>query len=227
MCKRRLRVWHPTIEDIQVLADPTIEGTIHWFGGKKHGHLIAADLPARTHDLNYDRILPREERHKAALRLMSWCTFRMPPELGALLTAPSDRCAIPSTTDEDLVLLASRHQNAHGLKAWLIGQLHCWVEEQHLNDYQGVVGTFLMDLALPIIIFLLDSFLPQLNPTERCVNTLDIMAAPVHYAAQLMTFTPLREDPDFAYYAFTNTGGNVMVMTAKYADQCANYLDYV
>ena len=84
-----------------------------------------------------------------------------------------------------------------------------------------------MDLALPIIIYLLDYFLPQLNPTERCINTLDIMAAPVHYGPQLMTFTPLREDPDFAYYAFTNTGGNVMVMAPKYADQCTNYVDYV
>ena len=31
-----------------------------------------------------------------------------------------------------------------------------------------------------------------------------------------MTFTFLREDVDFVYYAFTNTGGNVMViMTAN------------
>ena len=84
-----------------------------------------------------------------------------------------------------------------------------------------------MDLALPIIICLLGYFWPQLNPTERCINTLDIMAAPVNYDPQLMTFTPRREDPDFAYYALTNTGGNVMVMAPKYADQCTNYVDYV
>ena len=60
----------------------------------------------------------------------------------------------------------------------------------NLRDYQGVVGTFLMDLALPIVIYLLDYFLPQLNPTERCINTLDIMAAPVRYAPQLMTLPP-------------------------------------
>ena len=98
---------------------------------------------------------------------------------------------------------------------------------QHLRDYQGVVGSFLMDLALPITIYLLDYFLPQLNPTERCIDTLDVMAAPIHYSPQLMTFTFLREDVDFVYYAFTNVGGNVMVMTPGYADQCSNYLDYV
>ena len=115
------------------------------------------------------------------------------------------------------------------LKAWLIGQLRCWVGNHHLRDYQGVVGSFLMDLALPITIYLLDYFLPQLNPTERCIDTLDVMAAPIHYSPQLMTFTFLREDADFAYYAyaFTNMGGNVMVMTPSYADQCSNYLDYV
>ena len=42
-----------------------------------------------------------------------------------------------------------------------------------------------------------------------------------------MTFTFLREDVDFVYYAFTNVGGNVMVMTPGYADQRSNYLDYV
>ena len=42
-----------------------------------------------------------------------------------------------------------------------------------------------------------------------------------------MTFTFLRQDVDFTYYAFTNQGGNVMVMTPGYADQCNNYLDYV
>ena len=97
----------------------------------------------------------------------------------------------------------------------------------HLRDYQGIVGSFLMDLALPITIYLLDYFLPQLNPTERCIDTLDVMAAPIHYSPQLMTFTFLREDADFAYYAFTNMGCNVMVMTPGYADQCSKYLDYV
>ena len=114
-----------------------------------------------------------------------------------------------------------------GLKAWLIGQLHCWVGQQELRNYQGVVGSFLMDLALPITIYLLDYFLPQLNPTEWCIDTLDVMAAPIHYSPQLMTFALLREDVDFVYYAFTNTGGNVMVMTPGYADQCNNYLDYI
>ena len=75
-------------------------------------------------------------------------------------------------------------------------QLHCWVGQQHLRDHQGVVGSFLMDLALPTI-YLLEYFLPQLTPTERCVDTLDVMAAPMHYSPQPMTFTFLREDVDF------------------------------
>ena len=173
----------------------------------------------------------KEERNKAALRLMSWCTVRMPNPLRELLAALGAACALPATTDIDLVLLASRHgvmvETVGGLKAWLIGQLHCWLGQQELRNYQGVVGSFFMDLALPITIYLLDYFLPQLNPTERCIDTLDVMAAPIHYGPQLMTFTLLREDVDFVYYAFTNTGGNVMVMTPGYADQCSNYLDYV
>ena len=137
----------------------------------------------------------------------------------------------PQNGGHGLGVTASRHgapvTTAGELKSWLIGQLNCWVGNHHLRDYQGVVGNFLMDLALPITIYLLDYFLPQLNPTERCIDTLDIMAAPVHYGPQLMTFTFMREDPDFAYYAFTNTGGNVMVMTPRYADQRNNYVDYV
>ena len=162
---------------------------------------------------------------------MSWCTFRMPNSLRRLLAALGAACALPDTTDIDLVLLASHHgvtaETVGGLKAWLIGQLHCWVGQQELRNYQGVVGSFLMDLALPITIYLLDYFLPQLNPTEWCIDTLDVMAAPIHYSPQLMTFALLWKDVDFVYYAFTNTGGNVMVMTPGYADQSNNYLDYI
>ena len=240
--KDELCVWHPRAEDLATLGQngiqvTNIEGAIHWFGGKKHnyGHFTVADLPTGTHDihslLNHDGVLPKDERNKAALRLMSWCTFRMPNPLRELLARLGDACAQPDTEDGDLVLLASRHgamvETVGDLKAWLTGQLHCWVGQQHLQNYQGVVGSFLMDLALPITIYLLDYFLPQLAPTEHCVDTLDVMAAPVRYSPQPMTFTLLREDVDFVYYAFTNQGGNVMVMTPGYADQCNNYLDYV
>ena len=123
------------------------------------------------------------------------------------------------------------------------------MRQQELRNYQGVVGSFLMDLVFPMQRpghtgrkalatkkdgpglsdhhSLLDYFLPQLNPTERSFDILDVMAAPIHYGPQLMTFTLLREDVDFVYYAFTNTGGNVMVMTPGYADQCNNCLEYV
>ena len=156
--KDELCVWHPQSEDIQDLEQNGIqvvyiEGAIHWLGGKKHnyGHLTATDLPAGTHDiyslLNYEGVLPREERHKAALRLMSWCTFRMPSPLRELLAALSAACARPSTEDMDLVLLASRHeapaQNPGELKAWLIGQLNCWVGNHHLRDLSGSCGHLL------------------------------------------------------------------------------------
>ena len=86
--KDELCVWHPRSEDIEVLGQNGIEvvyieGTIHWLGGKKHnyGHFTVAKLPAGTHDihslLNNKGVLPKDERNKAALRLMSWCTFRM------------------------------------------------------------------------------------------------------------------------------------------------------
>ena len=79
--KDELCVWHPRSEDIQNLEQNGIqvvyiEGAIHWLGGKKHnyGHLTVAELPTGTHDiyslLNYEGVLPRDERHKAAMRLV-------------------------------------------------------------------------------------------------------------------------------------------------------------
>ena len=115
--QRRLCVWHPRSEDIEVLGQNGIkvvyiEGTIHWLRGKQHnyGHLTVA---TGTHDiqspLNNAEVLPKEERNKVALRLMSWCTFRMSNPLRELLAALGAACALPTTTDIDLVLLASRH----------------------------------------------------------------------------------------------------------------------
>ena len=68
---------------------------------------------------------------------------------------------------------------------------------------------------------------PLVHYVQHCVDTLDVMAAPIRYSPQPMTFTLLREDVDFVCFAFTNQGGNVMVMTPGHADQCNNYLDYV
>ena len=138
--KDELCVWHPRAEDIDILGQngiqvTYIEGAIQWLGGKKHnyGHFTVADLPTGTHDihslLNHDGVLPKDERNKAALRLMSWCTFRMPNPLRDLLARLGDACAQPDTEDSDLVLLASRHgamvETVGDLKAWLTGQLHC------------------------------------------------------------------------------------------------------
>ena len=108
--KDELCVWHPRAENIDILA--------------------VADLPTGTHDihslLNHDGVLPKDERNKAALRLMSWCTFRMPNPLRDLLARLGDACAQPDTEDGDLVLLASRHgamvETVGDLKAWLTGQ---------------------------------------------------------------------------------------------------------
>ena len=96
--KDELCVWHPRSEDMDALGlngieVVYIEGTTHWLGGKKHnyGHLTVAELPPGTHDihslLNNEGVLPKAERNKAALRLMSWCTFRMPNSLRRLLAA--------------------------------------------------------------------------------------------------------------------------------------------
>ena len=97
--------------------------------------------------LNYDGVLPKDERNKAALHLMSWCTFRMSNLLRELLARLGDACAQSDTEDRDLVLLASRHgamvETAGELKAWLTGQLHCWVGQHYLQNYQGVVFFFL------------------------------------------------------------------------------------
>ena len=157
--------------------------------------------------------------------LMSWCTYGMPNALKELLARLGDACAQPDTEDGDLVLLASRPgamvETVGDLKAWLTGQLHCWVGQQHLRNYQGVVGSSLMDLALPITICLLDYFLPQLAPTEHCVDTLDVMAAPIRCSRKPMTFTLLQEDVDFVCYAFTNQSRGLISVIRPTTAYCA------
>ena len=145
--KDELCVWHPRAEDLATLGQngiqvTYIEGAIHWFGGKKHnyGHFTVADLPTGTHDiyslLNHDGVLPKNERNKAALRLMSWCTFRMPNPLRELLARLGDACAQPDTEDGDLVLLASRH-GAMGPGSLACGTRACRNKEVLYIVYQG------------------------------------------------------------------------------------------
>ena len=86
-----------------------------------------------------------------------------------------------------------------------------------------------MDLPLPRIIYMLDYYLPQLQPWDKgsLLRELSTMAAPIHFCPQKMYMYFQRKDDEFCYYSFVNEGGNPFVMTPTNARQCFHTIDYV
>lgn len=235
-------MWHPSSEDIAALSEKAIRvvylyGTQPWMGPRKHnyGHLVRSELAPGHYSikdvLNVNGVLPQEERRKAAMRLMSWCTFRMPPAYREVLQALSELTSLPNTQDIDLVAKAGELQfmveDTLGLKRTLIGALSWRLQSHELREYRGAITEFLVELPLPIIIYLLDYFLPQLNPTETCVDSLDYFAAPIHYGPRTMVMKYQRHDADFAYYNFENHGYSPMIMTPSFAEKRTDVVNYI
>ena len=124
----KLCVWRPTKEEVAQLNDHDIEVT-----------LISG-------------VVPLFEKQKAPLRLMSWCTYRMPDLSKYLLQTLNARCGEPTTTDDLLVSITVGPplcDTVPALKEWLLQQLLCQVDGRVLPNYCGVLGEFLMDLPLP------------------------------------------------------------------------------
>ena len=238
-----LCIWRPTEEDVTQLNDHGIEvalisGNALWMGKRNHsyGHFVFSGLGPGMFSiakiLNVPGVVPLFEKQKAPLRLMSWCTYRMPDSSKYLLQALSARCGEPTTTDDQLVSIAHSGlphvDTVLALKEWLLQQLLCQVDGKVLPNYCGVLGEFLMDLPLPRIIYMLDYYLPQLQPWDKgSLRELSTMAAPIHFCPQKMYMYFQRKDDEFCYYSFVNEGGNPFVMTPTNARQCFHTTDYV
>ena len=238
-----LCVWRPTKEDLALLNDHGIEvtlisGNALWMGKRNHsyGHFVFSGLEPGTFSiskvLNVPGVVPLFEKQKAPLRLMSWCTYRMSESSKHLLQTLSARCGDPTTTEDQLVSIAQlglpRVNTVLALKEWLLQQLLCQVDGKVLPNCCGVLGEFLMDLPLPRIIYMLDYYLPQLQPWDKgSLHELSTMAAPIHYCPQKMYMYFQRQDDEFCHYSFVNEGGNPFVMTPTDAPKCFHTIDYV
>ena len=238
-----LCVWRPTKEDLALLNDHGIEvtlvsGNALWMGKRNHsyGHFVFSGLEPGTFSisklLNVPGVVPLFEKQKAPLRLMSWCTYRMSEPSKHLLQTLSARCGDPTTTEDQLVSIAQlglpRVNTVLALKEWLLQQLLRQVDGKVLPNYCGVLGEFLMDLPLPRIIYMLDYYLPQLQPWDKgSLHELSTMAAPIHYCPQKMYMYFQRQDDEFCHYSFVNEGGTPFVMTPTDAPQCFHTIDYV
>ena len=238
-----LCVWRPSEEDVAQLNDHGIDvtrvsGNALWMGKKNHsyGHLVFSGLGPGEFSiakiLNVPGVVPLYEKQKAPLRLMSWCTYRMPDSSKSLLQTLSARCGEPTTTDELLVSIAHsglpQVNTVLALKQWLLHQFLCQVDGRVLPNYCGVLGDFLLDLPLPRIIYMLDYYLPQLQPWDKgSLHELSTMAAPIHYCPQKMYMYFQRQDDEFCHYPFVNEGGTPFVMTPTDAPKCFHTIDYV
>ena len=238
-----LCVWRPSEEDVAQLQDHGIEVTLisghaNWMGKKNHsyGHLVFSSLTPGEFSidkiLNVPGVVPLYEKQKAPLRLMSWCTYCMSDSSKYLLQTLSARCGEPTTTDELLVSIAHsglpQVNTALALKDWLLHQLLCQVDGRVLPNYCGVLGDFLLDLPLPRIVYMLDYYLPQLQPWDKgSLHELSTMAAPIHYCPQKMYMHFQRQDDEFCHYSFVNEGGNPFVLTPTDAPKCYHTIDYV
>ena len=92
-------------------------------------------------------MVPLCEKQKAPLRLMSWCTYRMPEDSTELLQILSAHGGDRTTTDEKLLAVAQAGlpnvDTIPKLKQWLLTQLLCQVDGRVLPNYCGVLGEFL------------------------------------------------------------------------------------
>ena len=138
----------------------------------------------------------------------------------------------PTTTDD--ILLAFAHarlpeiDTVPKLKQWLLVQLLCQVDGRVLPNNCGVLGEFLLNLPLPRIIYMLDNYLPQLQPWDKGnLHELSTSAAPIHFRPQNMYIQFQRRDDEFCHYTFLNDGGAAFVMTPTNVKSCYHTMDYV
>ena len=183
----RLCVWTPSHQDMKMLQQRRfivtyITGWRAYLGSAQHNyaHWTRVTLPEGRCDLaNLERIpgvLPFEIYAQAPLRLISWCSFELTQAARRLLRDLAILCEDPRTTIQKLVdqiaLRNTQVQNEQDATQYLatLATVHIASRAQ-MPTYTTMVQHFLGTLQLPIAIYMLDYYLPMLNPNEGCNET--------------------------------------------------------
>ena len=182
VCDDKLCVWAPVQSDMQELESRGIyvtylEGSFHWLGKTCHnyGHLNAVQLEYGPHEvknlLDIPGFVPTCEKQRVPLRLMSWCTYSVPDNLRQTLYRLSTLCVHHTTTPAVLLAEANRiglnAENEDQVKQHLIRSLICHANGRELINYHGVVGRFLRELPLAMVVYMLDYYFPQILPHDK------------------------------------------------------------
>ena len=176
-----------------------LEGSLPWLGKACHnyGHLNAVQPQYGPNEvstlLDVPNFVPVFEKQRAPLRLMSWCTYSVTDEIRQTLYRLSTLCASHTTTTEMLLDTASRTglqaQITDQVKRQLAQALICKANGRILRNYHGVVGDFLMSLSLPMVVYMIDYYLPQILPHDKgTAEDIGILAAPIHMSEEMMSF---------------------------------------
>ena len=178
----RLCVWTPSNQDMKMLQQRRfivtyITGWRAYLGSAQHNyaHWTRVALPEGRCDLtNLERIpgvLPFEVYAQAPLRLISWCSFELTQAARRLLRDLAILCEDPRTTIQKLVdqiaLRNTQVQNEQDATQYLatLATVHIASRAQ-MPTFTTMVQHFLGTLQLPIAIYMLDYYLPMLNPNE-------------------------------------------------------------
>jgi hypothetical protein len=217
----RLCVWKPSHQDMKMLQQRRfivthITGWRAYLGSAQHNYAHWTDwrrvtLPEGRWDLaNLERIpgiLPFEIYAQAPLRLISWCSFELTPAARRLLRDLAILCEDPRTTTQQLVdqiaLRNTQVQNEQEATQYLatLATVHIASRAQ-MPTYTTMVQHFLGTLQLPIAIYMLDYYLPMLNPNEGCNETGLTMqsAGPVREPWQLVEFEFQFKGSEFGHW---------------------------
>ena len=243
VCDDKLCVWRPQPSDMKELESRGIyvtylAGSFHWLGKacRNYGHLNAVQLDYGPHEikklLDVPGFVPAYEKQRAPLRLMSWCTYSVPDNLRQTLYRLSTLCARHTTTPALLLAEANRiglqAQNEDEVKQHLIRSLICHANGRELLNYHGVVGRFLRELPLAMVVYMPDYYLPQILPHDKgTAEDIGILAVPIRHDPAGMKFHYIRKDEEVHLYRFVNHGGYQFVMTQADVPKCSDPMEYI
>ena len=163
---------------------------------------------------------------------MSWRTYSVPDNLRQTLYRLSTLCAHHTTTPALLLAEANRiglhAENEDQVKQHLIRSLICHANGRELINYHGVVGRFLRELPLAMVVYMLDYYLPQILPHDKgTAEDIGILAVPIRHDPIGMKFHYIRRDEEVHLYRFVNHGGYQFVMAQADVPKCSDPMEYV
>ena len=176
----QLCVWKPSQADLVFVRQrgfkiTCITGWRGYLGGAQHNyaHWTRVELPEGHHDIasleHIPGVLPFEVYAQAPLRLISWCSFELDSNSRTLLG--DLMCENPDTSMNQLVSRIARiHPSARTEQDAIhyLGTLATVriAAKAQVPNYTTMVQHFLRTLQLPIAIYMLDYYLPMLNPND-------------------------------------------------------------